>query len=110
MGTAFRWACMAGVAISALATPANSAQRNVCFNLKFADARYNWPAPNVGVLRGCQSGADMDAVGHQIELWDKDNSRPDALIGAWYIGGTGTQCASFEWEGSPASAGKANPN
>jgi hypothetical protein len=110
MGIASRWTWMAGFAIAALVSPADAAQRTVCFNLKFADARYNCPAPGTGVLRGCQSGADVDAIGHQIELWDKDNGRPDVLIGAWYIGGAGTQCASFEWEGLPASAGKPNPD
>lgn len=94
----------------AIAAEATAAPRTVCFNLKFADARYNCPAPGAGVLRGCQAGSDVDAVGHQFELWDKDNNRPDALIGTWYIGSTGTQCATFEWEGAPPSAGKPNPD
>jgi hypothetical protein len=95
----------------AMIAQATASPRTVCFNLKFSDARYNCPAPGTaGALRGCQAGSDVDAVGHQIELWDKDDNRPDGLIGTWYIGGEGTQCATFEWENSPASAGKPNPD
>jgi len=92
------------------AAEAAAAPRTVCFALKFADARYNCPANGAGVLRGCQSGSDVDAVGHQVELWDKDDLSDDDLIGTWYIAGPGTQCITFEWENSPASRGEANPD
>jgi hypothetical protein len=98
------------VGVTAFAGDALAATRTVCFNLKFADARSNCPGPGPGVLRACQAGSDVDAVGHQYELGDKNADRPDRRIGTWYIGGAGTRCVTFEWEGSPVSAGKANPD
>ncbi|MBB3457225.1 hypothetical protein FHT86_005543 [Rhizobium sp. BK313] len=92
------------------ATVATAAPRTVCFNLRFADDRNNCPAPANGVLRGCQAGSDVDAIGHQIELWDKDQNSPDDLIGTWYVNGGGTQCATFEWERSAASLGEHDPD
>jgi hypothetical protein len=98
--------------VAALAFPAETAAapRTVCYALRFADARYNCPSTGAGVLRGCQPGSDVDAVGHQIEVWDKDDDSPDDLIGTWHIGGTGTRCVTFEWENSPVSAGEPNPD
>lgn len=96
--------------VLAFASEAAAATRTVCFALKFADARYNCPSSGPGVLRGCQNGSDVDAVGHQVELWDKDAFSDDDLIGTWYIAGGGTQCITFEWETSPASLSEPNPD
>ena len=60
---------LAAASIMTIAVPATAAPRTVCFSLKFADGRYNCPAPGTGALRGCQSGSDVDAVGHEVELW-----------------------------------------
>jgi hypothetical protein len=103
-------AALAAISVMTMAAEAIAAPREVCFSLKFADGRYNCPNPGTSVLRGCQAGSDVDAIGHQVELWDKDDDSPDDLIGTWYIGGPGTQCITFEWENAPVSAGEPNPD
>src|SRR5262249_23489894 len=88
-----------------------AAERTVCFHLELADGRYNCPAPSeAGARRACNAGGYSDAVGHQVELWDKDWSSDDEYIGTWYLGGGGTQCITFEWENASYSKGEANPD
>lgn len=88
-----------------------SAPRTVCFHLKLTDDRYNCAASSeTGARRACNKGGSVDAVGHQVELWDKDSGSDDEYIGTWYIGGGGTQCISFEWENAGYSKGEANPD
>jgi hypothetical protein len=101
----------------ALAGPpvAGAATRTVCFELKIADDRTNCPvASTPGSKRACNPGANIDAVGHVFELWDKDDAAnaPDEYIGKWVIGGTGRVCATFEWENSPGDIdlGEDNPD
>lgn len=95
----------------ASATPAWSAQRTVCFQLKLADDRTNCATTSeTGNRRGCNRGGLVDAVGHQYQLWDKDSDGNDELIGTWYIGGAGRRCTSFAWEGTPYHKGEANPD
>lgn len=89
---------------------AAAATRTVCFRLQLADARYNCAATSEsGARRGCNSGGYVDAVGHQVELWDKDDSDDD-YIGTWYISAGGTQCITFEWENASYSKGEPNPD
>ena len=87
-----------------------TAERTVCFHLQFADSRYNSPDSTEVGARRPRSATFSDAVGHQIELWDKDQNSDDDYIGTWYISAGGTQCVTFEWENSPASKGEPNPD
>jgi hypothetical protein len=100
------------IALAALSmTNALAAQRTVCFQLRLADDRYNCAGTGeAGARRGCNNGGYVDAVGHQVELWDKDSDGNDEFIGTWYIGGGGTQCIAFEWEGGDYFKGEANPD
>lgn len=87
-----------------------AAGRTVCFHLQFADGRYNSPdSTEAGALRP-RSATFTDAVGHQVELWDKDQNSDDDYIGTWFISAGGSQCIAFEWENSPASKGEPNPD
>jgi hypothetical protein len=93
------------------ATSISARERTVCFHLKFADARFNCPTSSeAGALRPCNPGGYSDAVGHQVQLWDKDANSPDDLIGTWYIAGGGTQCITFEWENAGSSKGEPDPD
>jgi len=93
------------------AASAEAAPRTVCFRLQFADERYNCAeASETGARRPCNSGGHVDAVGHQVELWDKDDASDDEYIGTWYIAGGGTQCITFEWENAPYSKGEPDPD
>jgi hypothetical protein len=103
-----RYFALLGVVLSA--SPLWAAERTVCFHLQFADERYNCAEPaEAGSRRPCNPAGYSDAVGHQVELWDKDDS-DDEYIGTWYIGGAGTQCITFEWENADYSKGEANPD
>jgi hypothetical protein len=86
-------------------------ERTVCLHLRFADARYNCPiASEAGAVRPCNPGGYSDAVGHQVQLWDKDANSPDDLIGTWYLSAGGTQCMTFEWENADYSKGEPEPD
>jgi hypothetical protein len=88
-----------------------AAERTVCFHLQLADDRYNCAsASEAGARRPCNRDGFVDAVGHQVELWDKDDASDDEYIGTWYIGGGGTQCITFEWENAAHSKGEPNPD
>jgi hypothetical protein len=88
-----------------------AAERTVCFHLQLADNRYNCAGTSeTGARRPCDAGGYVDAVGHQIELWDKDSDSDDEYIGTWYISGGGTQCITFEWENAPYSKGEPDPD
>lgn len=90
---------------------AEAAERTVCFRLKLRDDRWNCATTaETGNRRGCNRGGYVDVVGHHIQLWDKDTGSADEYIGTWYIGGGGTQCATFEWEHASYSKGEANPD
>lgn len=89
----------------------SAAQRTVCYRVRLADERTNCATPSeAGARRACNAGGYNDTVGHYIELWDKDWSSSDEKIGTWYINGSGTRCASFEWEGASYSKGEWNPD
>ena len=100
------------IAMMLIATASVHAEsRTVCFRLKLADDRYNCPAASeAGARRACAKGSSVDAVGHQVELWDKDWTSDDERIGTWYIGGGGTQCIDFEWERADYAKGEINPD
>ncbi len=101
------------VAVAAVfsANLATAAERTVCFHLQLADDRYNCAGTTeAGARRPCDKGNYVDAVGHQIEFWDKNNNRDDEYIGTWYLTAGGTQCATFEWENAGYSKGKSNPD
>jgi len=88
-----------------------AAERTVCFRFQFSDDRSNCPTTGTaGAQRACDAGAYKDAAGHYVQLWDKDTSSDDEMIGTWVIGGTGTQCATFEWDNASYSLGEANPD
>ncbi len=90
---------------------AEAANRTVCFHLKVKDDRNNCAtAGTTGARRACNPGGNVDAVGHQIEVWDKDTSSADEKIGTWYIGGGGRQCVTFNWEGESYHKGESNPD
>jgi hypothetical protein len=90
---------------------AGAAPRTVWFRLQLADDRYNCAAASeTGARRPCNKGGYVDAVGHQVELWDKDDLSDDEYIGTWYIAGPGTQCITFEWENAPYSKGEPDPD
>ena len=92
-------------------TLANAANRTVCYQLKLVDDRNNCPTTGTaGAQRACNPGGNVDAVGHQIELWDKDSSSADEKIGTWYVGGTGRRCITFAWEGESYHKGESNPD
>lgn len=98
-------ACLFGPQIAA------AAERTICFRFQFSDDRSNCPTMGTaGARRACDIGVYKDAIGHYIELWDKDNTSDDEKIGTWVIGGSGTQCATFEWEGASYSKGEENPD
>lgn len=106
-------AAAAAVALAAfsIVESAAAAQRTVCFRMQLRDDRFNCAqSSETGALRACNPGGYADMVGHQVELWDKDWETGDDYIGTWYIGGGGTQCMSFEWEGAGYGAGEANPD
>ena len=98
--------------LGALLSPfAIAADRTVCFHLRLADDRYNCATGSEnGARRPCNKGGHVDAVGHQVELWDRDFNSDDDFIGTWYIGGEGTQCITFEWENAPYSKGEPHPD
>ncbi|HZE71213.1 MAG TPA: hypothetical protein VE135_17005 [Pyrinomonadaceae bacterium] len=99
------------IAFTALSMTVLGAERTVCFQLRLADDRYNCATPGeAGARRPCARGDYVDAIGHQVELWDKDDGSDDEYIGTWYIGGGGTQCISFEWENAGYSKGEADPD
>ena len=90
---------------------ATAADRTVCFHLKLKDDRNNCASTGTtGARRSCSPGGSVDAVGHQVELWDKDTNSNDEKIGTWYIGGGGRRCATFAWEGTSYDKGESNPD
>lgn len=91
---------------------AYAAEREVCFRMKFADARTDCPTTTTtGALRGCTSG-NTDMVGHFVEAWDKDagDGSGDEYIGVWWLSAGGTQCITFEWENASSSLGEVDPD
>ena len=95
----------------AVSQTAAAADRTVCYQLQLRDDRNSCPtASTTGARRACNPGGYTDAVGHQIELWDKDFGSDDELIGTWYIGGGGRRCITFPWEGQSYHKGEANPD
>jgi hypothetical protein len=88
-----------------------AAQREVCFRMQLRDDRVNCAeSSETGARRPCNPGGYADMTGHQFELWDKDWSSDDEYIGTWYIGGSGTQCVTFEWENADYAKGEPNPD
>jgi hypothetical protein len=105
VGTAILWLAATWV------STAEAAERTVCFRLRLADDRYNCATSGEnGARRPCNQGGYVDAVGHQVELWDKDDGSADEYIGTWYISGEGTQCMTFEWENAGYSKGESDPD
>jgi hypothetical protein len=95
----------------ALAQTAAAADRTVCYRLQLRDDRNSCPtAGTTGARRPCNPGGYADAVGHQLELWDKDSDSDDELIGTWYVGGGGRRCITFPWEGQAYHKGEAHPD
>lgn len=100
--------CTLGLSISSTAF---GATRTACYRVQLADDRSNCAtSAETGSRRACNAGGYVDTVGHYIELWDKDWSSDDEKIGTWYINGSGTRCATFEWDNASYSKGEANPD
>jgi len=93
---------------------ARAATRTVCFQLKFVEDRSACPdASTPGARRPCGATGDlMPAVGHYVELWDKDTDAgdPDDKIGTWVKANQSAGCATFEWEQASHSHGETNPD
>lgn len=88
-----------------------ASERTVCFRLKIRDDRYNCAdLSETGNRRGCNAGGYVYAVGHQVELWDKDDDGNDEYIGTWYLNYSGTNCITFEWENASYSKGERDPD
>jgi hypothetical protein len=99
------------IVLSSIATDALAANRTVCFRLQLRDERENCPTSGTaGARRPCNPGGYADMLGHQVELWDKDWNTGDDKIGTWYMGGSGTQCITFPWEGAPYGLGESDPD
>lgn len=95
-----------------LAGSAHAATRTVCWQLGLRDTRINCPAPGTpGAKATCAPASGYtDAVGHRVQLWDKDRDGTDELIGTWVGTSPGVQCGTFEWENARYSRGEANPD
>lgn len=106
------WA--ATLTILLMPSGAMAANRTVCFQLKFYEDRTDCPDSNdPGARRPCQDSGDLvPAVGHYVELWDKDYliGDGDDYIGTWVKSQEGTGCATFAWEGAPYAGSEANPD
>ncbi len=102
---------LAATSLFILSTTAQAANRTVCYQLKLTDDRSNCATTGTtGARRACNPGSSVDAVGHQIELWDKDTNSDDEKIGTWHIGGSGRRCVTFSWEGESYHKGETNPD
>lgn len=95
-----------------LAGSAHAEPRTACWRLTFRDTRVDCPGPGTaGAKATCAPDSGFsDAVGHRVELWDKDRDGEDEHIGTWVITGPGVQCATFEWEDARYARGEANPD
>jgi hypothetical protein len=92
---------------------ADAATRKVCYRVMLADDREECAkSSETGARRPCKKGGYVDAVGHYIQLWDKDSgsSSNDEFIAKVVISGGGRRCFTFEWENAPYSGGEANPD
>lgn len=94
---------------------AQAETRTFCFTLELVDSRSGCPTSGAGARRPCQgiSGSSDDytyAVGHKYELWDKDTVGDDEYIGTWVIGGEGSRCVTFEWDGASYAGSEADPD
>lgn len=84
-----------------VASSAFAANRTVCYQVQIRDERVGCPVVGTtGVKRACNPvGNYSDFVGAGVQLWDKDTAAgDDDYIGTFRIGGTGTRCATFDWE------------
>ena len=78
---------------------ASSAEREVCYHMRFNDSREACPARNeLGARRGCKNGETVGARGHFIELWDKNDVSADVWIGTFLVELNGENCVTFEWD------------
>lgn len=98
----------------AFSSVAEAATRTICMNLEFRDVREDAPDyGDTGSRRGIHpTGGYSDAVGHRVELWDKDgsSSSSDEFIAVATLNSEGTNCFSFEWENAPYSKGESDPD
>lgn len=92
------WAVLSTLCL--LVTGALAASRTVCYQVQIRDQRVGCPVVGTtGVTRPCNPGGYSDFVGGGVQLWDKDAvAADDDYIGTFRIGGTGTRCATFDWE------------
>jgi hypothetical protein len=104
---------MVFVVWTGFADVADAATRTVCYRVKLADDREECSrSSETGARRPCKPGSYVDAVGHTIELWDKDSgdSSNDEFIRTVVIAGTGRRCFTFEWEDAPYSGTERHPD
>jgi hypothetical protein len=91
-----------------------AATRTVCVHLAYNDDRVDCPAPGTtGARYTCQPANGWStALGHTLELWDKDPTGGDEFIGYFVTGRTpgSASCFAFEWENASYSLGEANPD
>ncbi|MDD5306785.1 MAG: hypothetical protein PHU25_05635 [Deltaproteobacteria bacterium] len=107
-------ALTAGLAFT-MTSKASAATRTVCFDLRLSDDRTYCPMKgdiyNYDAKRTCDPGGFVGIRGWLFELWDKDTDSGDDYCGEYFLGGTGLQCLTVEWENSACAAdGEANPD
>jgi len=112
---------LAAVAAGAAGSSASAATRTYCFELLFKDDRIECPTPSdPGAKRACHqefhnfsSQPDGDythPVGALVEVWDKDDTSDDELIGTFILVSPTGGCATFDWEGASYQNGETDPD
>jgi hypothetical protein len=108
-------------ALAALASTASAAERTFCFELLTKDDRVECPTPSdPGARRACHQefhnfttqpdGDYTHPVGAIVEVWDRDETNDDELIGTFILANPTGGCATFEWESASYSKGETNPD
>lgn len=109
------------VLLSALASSASAATRTFCFDLLLKDDRIECPTPtDPGAKRACHQefhnfttqpdGDYTHTVGALVEIWDKDDTTDDELIGTFILTSPTGGCAEFEWENTSYDKNEDDPD
>jgi hypothetical protein len=102
------------VLVSASST-AFAATRTICADIKFIDNRSSANCATTSEtanLRGCSPGNNVEHVGFDLELWDKDADGTDELIVTSNYPFAGGTCWTFEWDNNASANAEheANPD
>jgi len=106
--------CLGSLAVFCFAPRAAAAPqtRYVCFDMrvKYESTLDNCPLDSSdGVRRPCAPGDWAAAVGHRVEIWDKDpGGVGDHRLATTTIGGSGLFCTTIFWD--PVAEGEADPD